>query len=165
MTENNYNNTNFHHSILLKISIKEAYWYAASAIGLEKWFIGKAVYYDTYSVERPRGGTAKKNDTFSWYWLEKDLNIKGKVIDSVLNKKFSFTFGNSFEVTITLKESNGRTLFTLSQNYAPGAEQNDFAHINCCVCWGFFMVNLKSVAEFGNDLREINADDESLINR
>ena len=165
MTEKNYNSENFYHSILLKIPVKEAYWYAASAVGIEKWFIGKAVYYDTYGVERPRGGTAQKNDTFSWYWLEKDMNIKGKVIDAVLNKKFSFTFGNSFEVTITVEEFKGRTRLTLSQKYAKDADHNEFAHINCCVCWGFFLTNLKSVAEFGNDLRETLADDESLINR
>lgn len=165
MTENNFNLSEFHHSIYLKCTAEEAYRFAASADGLCKWFMGSAVYSDTNGNNKAKNETAQSGDTFSWQWLKKDLKIDGKVIDAVKNEKFSFTFGNSFIVTISIKQLKGRILFTLHQAYNKDAEQNDFAHINCCVCWTFFMTNLKSVVEHGNDLRETLEDDESLLNR
>lgn len=165
MTEKNFNTSSFYHSIYLNAPIDDVYRIIASSGGLQKWFMGKAEYVDASGSVRPAEETAQKDNTFSWHWLEKDLNISGEVLESVKDEKFSFTFGSTFEVTISVKEDNGRTLLTLAQNYAKGAEKNDFAHINCCVCWVFFLTNLKSVLELGNDLRETLADDESLVNR
>jgi uncharacterized protein YndB with AHSA1/START domain len=165
MTENNFSSNGFHHSIYLNSPIDKVYQAIASANGLKSWFIGNAVFTDVNGNARLPEHPIQLNDTFIWNWLAKDLSITGKVLESDKNKIFSFTFGISFEVTITLKVSNKRTLLTLTQKYAPGAEHNDFANINCCVCWGFFLTNLKSVLEHGNDLRETLVDNESLINR
>ncbi len=165
MTEKNFNNESFFHSIYLNAPINEVYKLIASSGGLQKWFMGKADYTDSSGNIRPSEHTAQKDDTFSWHWLEKDLSINGKVLEASTNEKFSFTFGTTFEVTISVKEDNWRTLLTLTQNYAKDAMKNDFAHINCCTCWVFFLTNLKSVIEHGNDLRETLADDESLVNR
>jgi uncharacterized protein YndB with AHSA1/START domain len=165
MTEKNFSNESFFHSIYVNAPILEVYKTIASSGGLEKWFMGKADYTTGDGRQRAADETAVKGDKFSWHWLEKDLGITGTVLETVNNEKFSFTFGSRFEVTITVKENNNRTLVTLAQHYSKDAEHNDFAHINCCVCWGFFLVNLKSVMEFGNDLRETLVDDESLVNR
>lgn len=165
MTENNFSSNGFHHSILLNSPVDKVYKAIASAKGLQSWFMGNAVFTgvsgNILSAEEP----AQNNNTFKWNWLAKDLGITGKVLSTVKNEKFSFTFGSSFEVTITLKQSSKRTLLTLTQKYSPGARHNDFANINCCVCWVFFLTNLKSVLEHGNDLRETLVDDESLVNR
>ncbi len=165
MTEKNFNNESFFHSIYLNAPIDDVYKIIASSGGLEKWFMGKAEYTDASGGVRLSEHTAQKGDAFAWNWLEKDLNINGKILEANTNEKFSFSFGSSFEVTITIKEHNGRTLLTLAQNYTQNAQKNDFAHINCCTCWVFFLTNLKSVVEHGNDLRETLADDESLVNR
>jgi uncharacterized protein YndB with AHSA1/START domain len=165
MTEKNFNNDSFFHSIYLNASLSNVYKIVATSSGLEKWFMGNAEYTDNLGKTRPAAVTAEKGDVFSWHWLEKDLSINGKVLESVNNEKFSFTFGPLFEVTITVKENDSRTQLTLSQNYSEGTEKNDFAYINCCTCWVFFLTNLKSVLEHGHDLRETLVDDESLVNR
>ena len=165
MNENNFNLTEFHHSIYIDSSVDTVYNAVASARGICKWFMGSAVYTDIAGNERESSLNAGIGDTFHWHWLEKDLSITGTILDAVENEKFSFTFGVLFEVTVTLIEHNGRTKLTLSQCYASGSTQNDFAHINCCTCWVFFLTNLKSILEHNTDLRETLADDESLINR
>jgi uncharacterized protein YndB with AHSA1/START domain len=165
MTENNFSSNGFHHSIYLNSPVDKVYKAIASAMGLQSWFIGNAVFTGVNGNVIPMENHARKDDTFKWNWLAKDLSISGKVLVAIKNEEFSFTFGSSFKVTITLKAINKRTLLTLTQKYSPGAERNDFANINCCVCWGFFLTNLKSVLEHGNDLRETLVDDESLINR
>ena len=165
MNENNFNLTEFHHSIYIDSSVDTVYNAVASATGICKWFMGTAVFTNNLGNEREASQNAGKGDTFHWHWLEKDLSITGTILDAVENEKFSFTFGALFEVTITLTEQNGRTKLTLRQFYATGATQNDFAHINCCTCWVFFLTNLKSVLEHNTDLRETLEDDESLINR
>ncbi|MEO8514553.1 MAG: SRPBCC domain-containing protein [Ignavibacteria bacterium] len=165
MTEKNFNNESFFHSIYLNAPLSVVYKIIASPGGIEKWFMGKAVYTDISGKVRQTDAAAQKGDTFSWHWLEKDLSITGKVLEADINENFSFTFGPTFEVTISVKEDNGRTLLTLSQKYTKGAEKNDFAHLNCCTCWVFFLTNLKSVIEHGQDLRETLVNDESLVNR
>lgn len=165
MTENNFNLAEFRHSIYLHSLKGEVYYYIATGDGICRWFMGQAEYIDSNGNILNAAVPARKDDTFRWQWLAKDLNISGHVIESAENELFSFTFGKLFEVSITIKEVEGRTLLTLHQKYATGAEKNDFAHINCCTCWVFFLTNLKSVLEHGIDLRETLIDDESLVNR
>lgn len=165
MTEKNFSLDEFHHSIYLLSQLSEVYYYIASGDGLCRWFMGKAEYTDPSGNRINAADTARKDDTFHWLWLNKDLSIKGRVLEAINNELFSFTFGQSFEVEISLKEQNGRVLLTLHQKYSARAEKNDFAHINCCACWIFFLTNLKSVLEHGIDLRETLIDDESLVNR
>ena len=164
MTEESFNLQSFRHSIYLNKPLDEVYKYIGAANGLTKWFIGKSVYNAPTGKIRENDEYVLEDDEFKWDWLEKDLSVTGKVIKAEQNKLFKFTFGNSFIVTISLSQDKGKTLFTLKQEYAPITAANDFAHINCCVCWGFFITNLKSVIEFGNDLRETEIRNEELIN-
>lgn len=165
MTENNFNMNSFRHSIYLDKPIDEVYRYIGTANGLTKWFIGDSVYESPEGEKRKFDDYVHKGDEFDWKWLEKDLEITGKVLEAEVNLCFKFTFGSIFIVTITVKEDKDRTLFTLTQEYEQSVSQDDFAHINCCVCWAFFVTHLKSVIEFGNDLREIHADNEELVIR
>lgn len=156
----------FHHGILLKAaSTDEIYKYFGTPEGLTKWFIGSAEYLYDGNKPRERNEYIKTGDKFTWKWLEKDLSINGIVIEAADNSHVKFTFGSLFEVTMTVKTHNERILFTLQQEYTSGASHEDSAHINCCVCWAFFITNLKSVHEFGNDLRETIWHDEFLVNR
>jgi uncharacterized protein YndB with AHSA1/START domain len=165
MTEHNFNKSEFHHSILLNIPVEKVYYYAATPEGICKWFLGEAIYKDSNGTRREPAVPAETGDTFIWKWLAKDLCIEGTILNTVKNEKFVFTFGKSFIITITLSVNDGRTMFTLQQEYTSGAVKNDFAFINCCVCWTFFLTNLKSAAEHGIDLRETLSHDESLVNR
>lgn len=165
MTPDNFSMQKFHHSIYINKPVDEVYNLVGTASGFTKWFIGETVYESPEGEHRKFDEYAHKGDEFELRWLAKELYVTGKVLVANVNSEFKFTFGESFLVTITALEDNGRTLFTLLQEYSEGSAQNDFAHINCCVCWAFFITNLKSVLEFGNDLRETIADNEELVNR
>ena len=165
MTKDSFDLNEFRHSIYLDAALEEVYMFAASAAGICKWFMGTAVYTESDGRELGSNENASRGCSFSWKWLEKDLEIEGRVLEAAENKKFSFTFGKSFEVSFMLEDSGGRVLFTLHQKYAAGGEKNDFAHINCCTCWVFFLTNLKSVIENGIDLRETIVSDDTLVNR
>lgn len=165
MTENSFNMDSFHHSIYLNKPVNEVYKYAATANGFTKWFIGEAEFISAGGKNRGKDELVSEGDKYTFKWLAKDYSVTGEVQQVSENSSIRFTFGSSFIVTITVKEDTGRTLFTLKQEYNSSAAKNDFAHINCCVCWGFFVTNLKSVIEYGNDLRETLADSEELVNR
>ncbi len=165
MTENNFNMERFHHSIYLDKPVNEVYKMAATAGGLSKWFMGDVKYSAPDGTERKENDLIQQGDSYKWHWLAKNLSLEGNVLEAQKNNLAAFTFGSLFTVTITLKEDKGRTLFTLTHQYAKGAAKNDFAYINCCVCWAFFITNLKSVLEHGIDLRETEIDNEALVNR
>lgn len=165
MTEENFNKKKFSHGILLKASKDKVFEYVSTGSGLSKWFIGSADYFYNDKSIRFGKDTAQKGDSFLWKWLNKDLELKGIVTDSDDKCEFGFTFGSSFFVNIKLSESGDRTKLVLTQSYQDSATDNEFGFINCCVCWVFFLTNLKSVIEHGIDLRETEADIEMLVNR
>ncbi|MBP9096001.1 MAG: SRPBCC domain-containing protein [Ignavibacteria bacterium] len=165
MTEKTFNMNCFTHAIILKSRIEEVYEYISTSSGIVKWFIGKAKYFYKDSHIRLGNEKARKGDSFLWNWLNKDLELKGVVTESSDNKLFSFTFSPLFFVSIELtKTEENDTRLTLRQEYQDSASKNDFAYINCCTCWVFFMTNLKSVIEYGIDLREKEAADEMMVN-
>lgn len=57
------------------------------------------------------------------------------------------------------------TEIKLTQSNNKPSELNEFGFINCCVCWSFFLTNLKSVGESHIDLREKELMNESFINQ
>lgn len=155
----------FTHSIYMDASIDEVFKYISTSSGIAKWFLGNCDYYDMYRKIIDKSLPAQKGYTFRWKWLAKDLEISGEVLESIKNETFAFTFGSNFNVTITLSGSRGRTKLKLFQKYNLNTPENDFAHINCCVCWVFFLTNLKSVIEHSIDLRETISADDELVNR
>lgn len=165
MTKDSFSLNEFYHSIYLAAPLSKVYSYAASAEGLSKWFMGTVKYILPVGAELESSQNVSQGCSYKWQWLEKDLEIEGKVLEAIEDNKVAFTFGISFEVRFSLESKGGRTIFTLHQKYIEGAEKNDFAHINCCSCWVFFLTNLKSVIENGIDLRETAERDDTLVNR
>jgi uncharacterized protein YndB with AHSA1/START domain len=137
MTENNFSMQRFHHSIYLNLPLEEVYRLTATPLGITKWFIGEAVYESPEGEKRKFDEYVHAGDEFEWGWLEKDLSITGRVLEAAVNSHFKFSFGDSFVVTITVKEESGRTLFTLTQEYSENSEQNDFAHITAAYAGDF----------------------------
>lgn len=164
MTEKNFNMHRFTHAIYLNAPAELVFEYAATPSGIVKWFIGKAKYYYKDSNIRLGNDPAQKGDSFLWNWLNKDLELKGIVTESVINKVFQFTFSPLYIVTLEFHSGGNKTKLTLTQEYQESAVKNDFNYINCCACWVFFLTNLKSVIENGIDLREKDVNDDMLVN-
>ena len=164
MTEKNFNFDCFTHAIYINASAEKVFWYIATSSGISKWFLGNANYYYGDMNIRLGNDTAQKNDSYLWKWLNKDLELKGVILKSQMNKEFSFTFSPLYIVTIKLSSAGGKTRLTLKQEYQESSVKNDFNYINCCTCWVFFLTNLKSVIEHGTDLRETEINDDMMIN-
>ena len=164
MNEHKFSLTQFERGILLNISMEEAYKYAGTSNGISKWFIGEAIYTAPDGHTRPGDEPAQKGDKYTFNWVYKDLSLSGEVLDANGKDFVSFTFGGTATFNIKLSELDGRVFFNLSQISDPDNPMPEMAHINCYVCWSFFLLNLKSVAENGFDLREWDYDMEGLAN-
>lgn len=164
MTPGNYNNNEFTHGIYINATAGKVFEYAATSSGISKWFIGNCKYYYKDNHIRLGHEFAEKGDSFLWKWLNKDLELKGMVLEAVRDELFQFTFSPLYIVTIKLTSDKGKTRLTLRHEYQDSAVKDEFNFINCCVCWVFFLTNLKSVIENGADLRETDIADEILVN-
>lgn len=173
MNEHRFSKTAFERGVLLDISMVEAYRYAATADGIAKWFIGKAVYTAPDGRVKAGDETAEKGDKYEWDWVYKELVLKGEVLEANLPDKhgeaggkafIEFTFGDTAKFSIRLSMVDGRVLFMLTQESLPDNPMPEESHINCYVCWTLFVMNLKSVAEGGKDLREWEYDMDGLVN-
>jgi hypothetical protein len=138
----------------------------ATARGLECWFLGKVDFIRGQDGLLPDGSALQAGDDYSWTW-QKGYSIRGKVLDFADGERFEFSFGGPFTVHFRLNEraADKITELELVQRNSDPSPANEFGFLNCCVCWTFFLTNLKSVAEQGVDLRESEFFDESFINQ
>jgi len=138
----------------------------ATSRGLESWFLGKVDFFDGKKHLIANGSPLNAGDTFEWVW-QKGHRLKGTVLKYIYGEIFEFTFGTDFVVAFTLKDiSPGRiTQISLTQSNLNPTDSNEFGFLNCCVCWTFFLTNLKSVGENQIDLRETEIMDETFINQ
>ena len=167
MTPENFNWQRFEHGICLDLPLSDVYDLIGTARGLTKWFIGEAEYTSPGNIMRDDDAAYEKGDHFAWQWKEKDHSLQGSVLEANGSDLVRFTFGSPFHVTIRLSyHEDGRTKLALEQSFTEvNSLVGEFSYINCCVCWVFFLTNLKSVAEQHIDLRETISMDEMLVNR
>jgi hypothetical protein len=174
MTPDNFSWKEFRHSIIIDSTIDRVFEFVSTSAGICDWFISECEYVSSDGIIKDKNEIAAEGDKFIWKWLNKDLKIEGKVLNSIIPERFEFTFGPMYEVCINLSEDETGVRVELNQKrknvFSPVSEtrdisNEDFNFLNCCVCWVFFLTNLKSVIEFGIDLREKNVRDEMLINQ
>lgn len=163
MKPSDFNEQEFRMAILLRTTMQDAWYFISTSEGLCKWFMGKSAYYYAAGEQRRHNTSAETADTFRWEWLAKDLSLAGSILESSRPELFRFTFGDAYEVAISLREQDNRIRVELRQQRL--ASTDEFSWINCCVCWNFFLANLKSVVEHRIDLRETAVSDEMLLNR
>ena len=178
MTTENFNWGNFYHSIYLTVSVGDVYKYVATAEGICQWFIGFATYQSA-GVNRNPVEQVQLGDQFNWKWLAKDFELSGKILECQSPNLLKFTFGPVYTVTNELPRSkpdwvSNRISFvsdamnggiTIRSRYAAlsGSIPHTIQASLRSPLWS--VIDLKSVIEHGNDLRETEVDNEALINR
>ncbi|NNC93982.1 MAG: SRPBCC domain-containing protein [Chitinophagales bacterium] len=163
MSPDNFNWKEFHHSVILNSSGEKVYNLISTADGLEKWFLGEVSFFrDT--AELRKTAIVQPEDKYRWEWLTKSFSSSGTVID-ITDNSVSYTFGESFIITFRIEELNDRCKLVLHQKVNTVSEDDQFAYLNCAVCWVFFLTNIKSVIEYDIDLREKEVVDEALVNQ
>ncbi len=168
MTPENFNWQEFNHGIIIRGNQERVFERIATAQGIASWFLGSAIYTDPEGNFREDNEKVIAGDQYTWNWLQKDYVVLGEVVETDGVTTVSFSFGDPFVVTFEVRKipETNKVRVDLLQSYtSKNTIKGDFGYINCCVCWVFFLTNLKSVIEHGIDLRETEVHDEALVNR
>ena len=92
---------------------------------------------------------------YNWRYIH-DYSGEGLILQ-VTDRAVEFTFGANYSVNVSVTPIGSGTRLHLRQS---GIGQDDREQVqgtlNCRSCWLYFLVNLKSVVESGNDLRDQN---------
>ncbi|MEE8576388.1 MAG: SRPBCC domain-containing protein [candidate division Zixibacteria bacterium] len=140
--------------IYCKRSVEETFRCWATSDGLESFFVQSAELTDSHGNHRDGKAPAQLGDRYRFKWIH-DYDLSGQILLVDLGRKLKFSF-SEMEVTVTISPDGDRSLVRLHQTKIPAETDSEKAanHLNCRSCWVFFLSNLKSVLEYGVDLRE-----------
>jgi len=132
--------------------------------GLESWFLSKAEFSDSNGVLKSSEKGISKGDTYTWEWHTADNVANGEVLNVENPNSLSFTFLGC-DVLVKLYEKAGETIVEIEQSNIPTDESSKVSyHVGCTRGWTFYLANLKSVLEGGNDLRNRNEGLKGVVN-
>lgn len=125
----------------------------ATGEGLKSFFIEEITITDSRGQTKANDQVIKSGDSYSWMWRH-NYSLEGKFLSVIENEKVEFTFG-SMLVSFSFIQAGDQTLLQLKQSNIPTTEDGKtMSHMNCRLCWTFFLTNLKSVLINGTDLRD-----------
>ncbi len=128
------------------------YW--QSTEGIKEFFIAEMTVYED-NHDKVNHSHLMPGNRYSWRGIH-DYSGEGVFLDTT-NESVTFTFGEHWEVRVSVTPLGDGTRLHLRQF---GMDNDDNTRVqgtlNCRSCWIYFLVNLKSVAESGNDLRDQN---------
>jgi uncharacterized protein YndB with AHSA1/START domain len=129
---------------------------------LEKWFLTSADFVPSSNIQRGKDESCQPEDNYWFKW--KDGSTETGIIESVSESSLRFSFGSDVSVEVQIEEGE-RTLVLLTQLHeATDEETKQRTYTSCLQGWTFYLTNLKSVLEAGNDLRELRPDRMDLVN-
>jgi uncharacterized protein YndB with AHSA1/START domain len=172
MSSNNSNRTPYDWSRFVKrVNVhapkKKLYDAWATPLGLETWFLRKAIFTDRENNLRQHREPVLVGDNYQWYWhgysdatAEEGIILEANGVDRI-----GFKFGHAGRVTVSVVLEGGETIVELVQDQIPLTDEakTDF-HLGCSTGWVFYLTNLKSVLEGGLDLRNKKEALKNLIN-
>lgn len=123
-----------------------------SAAGLASFFIRDATFVDANGAPRGPDDIVEPGDRYTWHFVH-DYVLEGEILTS-MSRRVAFTFGDMV-VNVSAEPAGDGALLHLRQDHiedTPGARVA--GTLNCRCCWMVFVVNLKSMLEYGNDLRD-----------
>lgn len=127
------------------------------AKGLKNFFIADMQVTDENHIPREDHELLRSGDLYAWQGVH-NYSGEGKILKSDTTE-FSFTFGTSYIVNVTVEPQSKGTLLNLEQSdMTDTPEERVNGTLNCRSCWIYFMINLKSYLEHGVDLRDMSPD-------
>ena len=161
----NFDWTHFTQKIAVKAELAELYNAWASAAGIEKWFLEKAVYVDSQKNILPKNSPVQASHIYEWQWFAQDFVEHGKIVEANGRDLFQFTFAGECLVEISLNQNGEYVIVELTQKNIPTDEvSKKNIRLGCFSGWAFYLVNLKSVFEGGLDLRNKNPEFVAMVN-
>ena len=161
----NYDWSKFTEKVAVKAGVKEMYDNWVTAENLEKWFLKRADYYSPDGAKKDKCEACEAGDTYEWEWYGYDFTEKGKVLEANGKDLFKFTFAGDCIVTVSFNEFEEYTIIELIQENIPtGDEHKMKTYRGCSLGWAFFLVNIRSLAEGGIDLRNKDPKIQPMVN-
>lgn len=162
-----YNWKQFIKRITVKTSPKAIYDAWATQNGLESWFLRLAQFTKADGAIRPKNSHIETGDMYKWLWHGYDDAVaeEAKILSANGWDQLSFGFSGGCIVTVSIKQEDGETICELMQQM-PMEDEKEQQHffIECGNGWTFYLANLKSILEGGNDLRNKNAAIRQVVN-
>jgi uncharacterized protein YndB with AHSA1/START domain len=162
----NYDWTRFVVRIPVKAAVEKLYWCWATREGIEYWFLRMGEYKNGNAL-RNDNEPVQKGDTYRWRWhgWPDEMTEEGAILDCNGKDIFKFSFGKAGNCTVYIKKEEGETIVELVQDQIPDDDQGKhYYQLGCKTGWTFYLANLKSLLEGGNDLRNRNEALKNVIN-
>ncbi len=151
----NFDWTCFTKRYVIKSSVKKLYdaWTIPSKI--EGWFLSKTTYYKASGEVADRNSNVVEGDQYEWNWFFYDGTERGRILKANGKDHLQFNFANNCLVDVQIKDiGEGKVIIELTQSGIPTDDQSkEQIRLGCEGGWAFYLVNLKSIAEGGLDLR------------
>ena len=135
--------------------------------GLESWFLRESIITKLDGTLRQEDEPFEVGDSFEWRWhgYNDDTVDRGKVISANGKDNLSFSFSGKNTLTVNFQFESNELICSIEQKMHQDTEgEKRYFYIECGLGWTFYLANLKSVFECGNDLRNRNVGIQKLIN-
>ncbi len=161
----NFDWTRFTLKVAIQVPLSAIYDAWTKSSELEKWFLKEAKNFDTKHQLISKEAPVAKDYNYEWSWFLYDGIEKGKITEANGQDFLQFTFADECLVDIQLNAQDDFVVVTLTQKNIPTDDKSKKdIRLGCDSGWSFFLVNLKSVYEHGNDLRNKNANFKGMVN-
>lgn len=161
----NFNWTTFTRRVAVKSTMAQMYNAWASSTEIEKWFLSKAVFFDSSNNPIDKFKNIESGYSYEWNWFLYGETEKGKITEANGKDFIQFTFAGDCLVDIKLKQQDEYIIVELTQKNIPTDEDSmQGIRLGCDAGWSFYLVNLKSVYEGGLDLRNKEEKLKAMIN-
>jgi uncharacterized protein YndB with AHSA1/START domain len=160
-----FNWSEFTKQITVKADMQTVYdaWTRSGMV--EQWFLSRCKYISEDWDELPADSNVMEGGTYSWHWFAYEEGEKGEILAANGKDYFAFTFAGNCKTEITLSETEGETLVSITQSKIPlDDESKKNIRLGCAFGWTFYLINLKSYLEGGIDLRNRNTNIKAVVN-
>lgn len=128
----------------------------ATRAGIESWFLRTSEYKAADGTIRAKDEPVQKGDTYAWQWhgWPDDTAEHGTILDCNGIDFLKFSFGKAGNCTVRIYKEQVEPIVELVQEDIPDNDEGKHKwHVDCKSGWTYYFANLKSVYQFGNDLR------------
>ncbi len=151
-----FNWSTFTVRIDVQASTEQLYAAWATRAGIESWFLRSSEYKSSTGAIRKNDEFVETGDTYTWLWHGwPDETVEhGSILDCNGKDYFKFSFGKAGNCTVRIYEEQGETIVEIVQDAIPDDDTGRHMwHIGCKTGWTYYLTNLKSVYQFGVDVR------------
>lgn len=137
-------------------SVEKLYAAWATRAGIESWFLRLSEFKSADGISRGNMELVQKGDIYKWLWHGwPDETVEhGTILDCNGNDFFRFSFGKAGNCTVRIYKEKEETIVEILQDDIPDDETGKHTwHLGCKTGWTYYLANLKSVYQFGTDLR------------